>query len=125
MAQGERIVVADDSRTAVKVLEFALTKQGYEVVTAEDGVQALARIRELRPRLVIVDGLMPELDGFGVAAAVRDDPSIDPKPHVIMVTAEGRDADRANALASGVDDFLWKPFSPSDLLAKVRAALGE
>lgn len=119
------IVVADDSRTAVKVLEFALHKEGYEVVTAMDGVEALARIRETRPRLVILDGMMPEKNGFEVAAEVRADPSISPQPHIIMVTAEGRDADRQLAVGAGVDDFLTKPFSPSQLLEKVRAVLGE
>ena len=119
------IVVADDSRTAVKVLEFALLKQGYEVVTAMDGAEALARIRETRPRLVILDGMMPEKNGFEVAAEVRADASIDPQPHIIMVTAEGREADRQLAVGVGVDDFLTKPFSPSQLLEKVRAVLGD
>ena len=121
---GELILVADDSRTAVKVLEFALQKAGYSVITAADGQQALDAIRESRPRLVILDGMMPLLDGFQVAAAVRADASLQPQPHLIMVTAEGRDEDRKRAIASGIDDFLWKPFSPSDLLAKVRAGLG-
>lgn len=121
---GELILVADDSRTAVKVLEFALTKAGYTVATAADGAQALERIRALRPRLVVLDGMMPLLDGFQVAEAVRADASLDPQPHLIMVTAEGRDDDRKRALAAGIDDFLWKPFSPMDLLARVRAGLG-
>ena len=120
----ERIVIADDSRTAVKVLEFALVREGYEVVTAADGREALDRIREVQPRLVILDGMMPELDGFQVAAAVRADGSITPQPHIIMVTAEGRDVDEDRAQASGVNDFLTKPFSPSQLLVRVREALG-
>lgn len=121
---GDRIVVADDSRTAVKVLEFALQKQGYEVVTATDGVEALERIRETAPRVVILDGMMPQKDGFEVAAEVRADATLVPQPHIIMVTAEGREEDRRRALDAGVDDFLNKPFSPSELLAKVRAGLG-
>jgi len=120
----ERIVIADDSRTAVKVLEFALVREGYEVVTAADGREALDRIREMQPRLVILDGMMPELDGVQVAAAVRADASIVPQPHIIMVTAEGRDVDEDRAQASGVNDFLTKPFSPSQLLVRVREALG-
>ncbi len=120
----ERIVIADDSRTAVKVLEFALVREGYEVLTAADGREALDRIREVQPRLVILDGMMPELDGFQVAAAVRADSSIVPQPHIIMVTAEGRDVDEDRAQASGVNDFLTKPFSPSQLLVRVREALG-
>ena len=120
---GELILVADDSRTAVTVLEFALQKAGYRVATAADGEQALERIRALRPRLVVLDGMMPLLDGFQVAAAVRADATLDPQPHLIMVTAEGRDDDRRRAVESGIDDFLWKPFSPQDLLARVRAGL--
>ena len=123
MSGGDRIVIADDSRTAVTVLAFALAKAGYDVVTATDGVEALERIRESRPRLVILDGMMPRKDGFTVAADVRGDASIDPQPHIIMVTAEGRDDDKVRALGAGVDDFLTKPFSPSQLLERVRAAL--
>ena len=119
----ERIVIADDSRTAVTVLSFALAKEGYEVVTARDGVEALERVREAAPRLVILDGMMPRKDGFTVAAEIRADRSIDPQPHIIMVTAEGRDDDRDRAAAAGVDDFLTKPFSPSQLLERVRSAL--
>ena len=122
MTAAERIVIADDSRTAVTVLAFALTKAGYEVVTATDGVEALERIRETLPRLVILDGMMPRKDGFTVAAEVRADRSIDPQPHIIMVTAEGRDDDRERAVGAGVDDFLTKPFSPSQLIERVRAA---
>lgn len=117
------IVVADDSRTAVTVLSFALSKEGYEVITATDGLEALDRIRESRPQIVILDGMMPGRDGFEVAAEVRGDLLLEPQPHIIMITAEGRDADRERAHASGVDDFLNKPFSPSELLAKVREAL--
>ena len=119
----ERIVIADDSRTAVTVLSFALAKEGYEVVTARDGVEALERVREAAPRLVILDGMMPRKDGFTVAAEIRADRSIDPQPHIIMVTAEGRDDDRDRAATAGVDDFLTKPFSPSQLLERVRSAL--
>ena len=122
MTSAERIVIADDSRTAVTVLAFALTKAGYEVVTATDGVEALERVREAAPRLVILDGMMPRKDGFTVAAEVRADRSIDPQPHIIMVTAEGRDDDRERAVGAGVDDFLTKPFSPSELIERVRAA---
>ena len=123
MTSSARIVIADDSRTAVTVLGFALTKAGYEVVTATDGVEALERIRELVPRLVILDGMMPRKDGFTVAAEVRADSSIDPQPHIIMVTAEGRDDDRRRADGAGVDNYMTKPFSPSELLERVRAAL--
>ena len=119
----DRIVIADDSRTAVTVLSFALAKEGYEVVTARDGVEALERVREAAPRLVILDGMMPRKDGFTVAAEIRADSSIDPQPHIIMVTAEGRDDDRDRAATAGVDDFLTKPFSPSQLLERVRSAL--
>lgn len=78
MTGGDRIVIADDSRTAVTVLSFALAKEGYDVVTATDGVEALERIRENRPRLVILDGMMPRKDGFSVVAEVRGDASTDP-----------------------------------------------
>lgn len=119
-----RIVVADDSRTILALVTLALQRAGFEAVTAADGEQALAAVREHRPELLIVDAVMPGLDGYEVCRALRDDPDFD-QPYVIMLTAGGQEADRLRAEEVGVDEFVTKPFSPSDLQERVRRLLGE
>lgn len=119
------IVIVDDSRTARHVLALALRQEGYDVETAGDGVEGLELIRSVRPRLAFVDAEMPRLTGYELARAVRDDASLDPQPHLIMLTAGGQEADRERAVASGVDEFLTKPFSPSQVRALVRDLLGD
>lgn len=119
------IVVVDDSRTAVHVLMLALRQEGYDVETAEDGEAGLELIRAVRPRLVFVDAEMPRVNGYELARAVRNDASLDPQPYLIMLTAGGQEADRERAEAAGVDEFMTKPFSPSELRARVRELLGE
>lgn len=118
-----RIVVADDSSTILAMLDLALRREGYEPAIAEDGVRALELIREHRPELVILDAVMPGADGYDVCKALREDASA-ARPYVIMLTAGGRDSDRARADDAGVDEFMTKPFSPSALRARVKEILG-
>jgi two-component system alkaline phosphatase synthesis response regulator PhoP len=117
------IVVADDSTTMLSLLVLALKRQGYEPATARDGAEAVERVREHRPKLLILDAMMPNGDGFDVCRAIQDDPELE-MPYVIMVTAAGRLADRERAAGAGVDEFLTKPFSPSELGQRVRQILG-
>jgi DNA-binding response OmpR family regulator len=117
-----QIVVADDSDTILALVVLALQREGFDPATATNGEEALARIRELRPQLVILDALMPKGDGYEVCRALRDDPDLE-KPYVIMLTAGGRDTDRERAEEAGVDEFITKPFSPSQLRARVREIL--
>ena len=119
-----RLVIADDSSTILAMVVLAVRRDGYEPVTAEDGLAALDVIREHRPELVIIDAMMPGATGYEVCKALREDPD-GPKPHVIMLTAGGRESDRERADEAGVDEFMTKPFSPSALRARVRAILGE
>jgi two-component system, OmpR family, alkaline phosphatase synthesis response regulator PhoP len=118
-----RIVVADDSDMILSLVVLALQREGYEPATATNGADALARIREVRPQLVILDALMPNLDGYDVCRAVRDDPELE-RPYVIMLTAGARESDRERAEVAGVDEFITKPFSPAELRARVREILG-
>lgn len=118
-----RVVVADDSRTMLALVTLAVRREGHEPVTATDGDEALALIREHRPDLLIIDAVMPGSSGYDVCSTLRSDPS-GPKPYVIMLTAAGREADRIRAEDVGVDEFMTKPFSPSELGARVRAILG-
>lgn len=119
-----RIVIADDSDTILALVELAVRRDGYDPVTAVDGTQALAAIREHQPELVIIDAMMPGASGYEVCAVVRADTEL-PQPHVIMLTAAGRSADRERAEEVGVNEFFTKPFSPSALRGRVRAILGD
>ena len=119
-----RLVIADDSATILALVSLALKKEGYEPVTATNGPDALALIREHRPELVILDALMPGMNGYDVCRALRED--VDAlRPHVMMLTAGGREADKTLASEVGVDEFVTKPFSPSALRARVREILGD
>jgi two-component system alkaline phosphatase synthesis response regulator PhoP len=119
-----RLVVADDSATILALVTLALRKEGYEPATATNGKEALEVIRALRPELVILDALMPEMNGYDVCRALREDVDA-PRPHVMMLTAGGREADKELAAEVGIDEFVTKPFSPSALRARVREILGE
>jgi DNA-binding response OmpR family regulator len=119
-----RLVIADDSSTILAMVELSVRRDGYQPVTAVDGVEALAAIREHRPELVIIDAVMPGASGYDVCKALRDDPD-GPRPYVIMMTAGARDSDREKAEESGVDELVTKPFSPSELRKRVKEILGE
>jgi DNA-binding response OmpR family regulator len=119
-----RLVIADDSPTILALVALAVTKDGYEPVTATNGTDALEAIREHRPELVIVDAQMPGLSGYDVCRALREDAGT-PRPHVIMLTAGARESDKVLADEAGVDEFLTKPFSPATLRERVREILGD
>jgi two-component system response regulator MprA len=113
------ILVADDDRKITDMLRRTLAYEGYQVFTAADGIEALAQAQAQRPDLVVLDWLMPGLDGIEVAKRLRaaDDTLI------LMLTARDAVEDRVAGLDSGADDYLVKPFMPTELLARVRALL--
>ena len=119
-----RIVVADDSRMILELVELSLKREGYEPVLANDGAEALAAIREHEPELVILDGMMPNGDGYEVCRTLRAEQG-DRVPHVILLTAADRPADRERALAAGADELMSKPFSTRALRDRVRELLGD
>jgi two-component system phosphate regulon response regulator PhoB len=116
------ILVVEDEPPLVEVLRYNLEKEGYLVNVAENGAQALSKVHESAPDLVILDWMLPELSGIEVCRQLREDPDSREVP-VIMLTARGEEADRVKGLASGADDYVVKPFSPAELLARVRAVL--
>lgn len=120
---GKKILVVDDSPFIVRSLAFILKKHGYEIITATDGEEALAKIREERPDLVFLDVMMPEKDGYEVCREVRGNPEMG-NPYIIMLTARGQEADRERGLRLGADEFMTKPFSPSQVIERVKAVLG-
>src|SRR5687767_11672172 len=97
-----------------------LQREGHEVVTADDGVRALEAVREHEPHLVVLDLMLPRMDGLAVCRALRD---AVPRPGIIMVTARTTEDDKLLGLDLGADDYVTKPFSPRELLARVRAVL--
>jgi DNA-binding response OmpR family regulator len=118
-----KVLIADDEPNIVVSLEFMMKREGYEVVVARDGTQALEAIRRERPRLVLLDATMPGMSGFDVCTAVRADPAIR-ETRILMLTAKGRETDVARGLGVGVDAYVTKPFSTRELVAKVRDMLG-
>lgn len=113
------VLIADDDRKIIDMLRRTLAYEGYHVVTAADGLEALSQAQAQRPDVVILDWLMPGLDGIEVARRIRQ---ADPTP-ILMLTARDAIEDRVQGLDNGADDYLVKPFAPAELLARVRALL--
>jgi OmpR family response regulator RpaB len=115
----EKILVVDDEVSIRRILETRLSMIGYTVVTAADGDEALAAYKKELPNLIILDIMMPKLDGYGVCQEIRKDSDIP----IIMLTALGDVADRITGLELGADDYVVKPFSPKELEARIKAIL--
>jgi two-component system, OmpR family, alkaline phosphatase synthesis response regulator PhoP len=115
----KHILAVDDERHIRRLVEVNLQRAGYHVTTAEDGVEALERIRRERPDMVVLDVMMPRMDGFEVLRQLKMDPSTADIP-IVMLTAKAQDADIFRGWQSGVDCYLTKPFNPMELLAFVR-----
>jgi two-component system KDP operon response regulator KdpE len=114
-----RILVVDDEPQIRRIMRETLTSAGYEVDDARNGMEGLEKVRDFRPDLVLLDINMPEMSGVEVCRAIRDHSNIG----IIMLTVRKSDADKVAALDAGADDFVTKPFSTPELLARVRAAL--
>jgi DNA-binding response OmpR family regulator len=118
----KRILIVDDEPNIVISLEFLMMREGHEVRVARDGEAGLAAVRTHRPDLVVLDVMMPKLDGFAVLEAVRSDPKL-AATRILMLTAKGREAEMAKGLALGADAYMSKPFSTRDLVDKVKELL--
>jgi DNA-binding response OmpR family regulator len=114
-----RILVVDDDPPSVKMTAFLLREEGYEVLAADNGIDALALIEQEAPDLILLDVMMPGLDGFETLREIRSRFAIP----VIFLSAKGETSDRVAGLEMGADDYLAKPFEPSELLARVKAVL--
>lgn len=115
----EKILIVDDEKTMVKVLKFNLEKEGFEVKAAYDGEEALKAIYSVSPDVIVLDIMLPGLDGFEVCRRVRKDLDIP----IIMLTARTEDIDKILGLELGADDYITKPFNPRELVARIRAIL--
>jgi two-component system KDP operon response regulator KdpE len=114
-----RILVVDDEPQIRRIMRTTLTSAGYEVEDAKTGEEGLEKLREFRPDLVLLDMNMPGMGGLKTCRAIRSDSSV----AIIMLTIRNAEADKVGALDAGADDFVTKPFSTPELLARIRAAL--
>ena len=118
----QKILVVDDEPEAVELVEFNLKQAGYDVLTAGDGSEALKKARTTVPALIVLDLMLPEIDGLEVCKMLRRDPDSAKIP-IIMLTARAAEVDRVLGLELGADDYISKPFSPRELVLRVKKLL--
>jgi two-component system phosphate regulon response regulator PhoB len=117
-----KILVVDDEPEAIELVEFNLKQAGFDVVTAADGAEALKKVRAVSPALILLDLMLPEIDGLEVCKLLRRDPATAGIP-IIMLTAKAAEIDRVLGLELGADDYVTKPFSPRELVLRIRKIL--
>jgi len=115
---GKTVLIVDDEKNIVDILSFNLKKEGFEIMAAYDGESALALFSKQRPDLILLDVMLPRLDGFEVCRRIR---AIDRKTPIIMLTAREEETDKVFGLDLGADDYITKPFSVRELQARVKA----
>ncbi len=115
----ETILVVDDEKPIAEILKFNLEREGYRVVVAYDGEEALEAAHAQHPDLMILDIMLPKLDGFAVCREVRKDSDVP----ILMLTAKDQEVDKVLGLELGADDYVTKPFSPREIMARVKAIL--
>ena len=120
---GNLVLIADDDRDIVRFVALNLRLEGFDVVVANDGQDALDMALDVGPSLILLDTMMPRMDGYEVCSRLRDQRPDDQIP-VIMLTAKSMDADRAQAFTVGADDWVTKPFDPAVLVSKVKHRVG-
>ncbi len=118
----KRLLIVEDDKDIVELVRYNLEKEGYQVAASGDGLSALALIKKSAPDLVILDLMLPKLPGLEVCREIRRDQTLNRLP-ILMLTARGDEADRVVGLEMGADDYVTKPFSPRELVARVKALL--
>jgi DNA-binding response OmpR family regulator len=116
---GNLVLIADDDRDIVRFVALNLRLEGFDVVVANDGQDALDMALDVGPSLILLDTMMPRMDGYEVCSRLRDQRPDDQVP-VIMLTAKSMEADRSMAYTAGADDWVTKPFDPAVLVSKVK-----
>ncbi|KGG79752.1 response regulator transcription factor [Caloranaerobacter azorensis] len=118
----KKILIVDDEEHIIELIRFNLETNGYQVITANDGNEALKKIREEKPNLVILDLMLPSIDGIEICKILRKDEETEKLP-IIMLTAKSEEIDMILGLEIGADDYITKPFSVRELLARIKAVL--
>jgi two-component system, OmpR family, phosphate regulon response regulator PhoB len=117
-----RVLIVEDEPALVTLLRYNLEREGFDVSEATDGEEAMVSVAEQRPDLIVLDWMLPHLSGLEVCRQLRRAPETRATP-IIMLTAKGEEQDRVRGLESGADDYVTKPFSPAEVVARVRAVL--
>jgi len=120
----KKIVLAEDEPQIARLVEFKLKKEGYQVICKGNGEEALAAIKTEKPDLILLDVMMPVMDGYEVLRRVKEDENLKNIP-VVMLTARAQERDVVKGIDMGADDYITKPFHPAELLARVKRILGK
>jgi len=115
----KNILIADDNLEIIKILKPYIEKEGFNVIFALDGEEALLKFKHYNPQLILLDIMMPLIDGFEVCSRIRQESNTP----IIMITAKSEDTDKILGLNSGADDYIIKPFSPGEVIARIKAVL--
>jgi two-component system alkaline phosphatase synthesis response regulator PhoP len=118
------ILVTDDEPYVQRSLSFVFRKEGFEVEVASNGEEALKKAKELKPKIIFLDLMMPKLNGFDTCRAIKSDKELR-DCYVIILTAKGQEVDKERGLSAGANDYITKPFSPKEVVAKIRGVLKE
>jgi DNA-binding response OmpR family regulator len=118
----KRILLVEDDPSAIRLVSFTLEQEGYEVLTASNGLEGLRKAREEKPDLLVLDVMLPGLDGFEVCQRLRADAETASLP-VLMLSAKAQEIDRTTGMKVGADDYLPKPADPAEIIARVASLL--
>lgn len=116
------ILIADDNENIREALTYLLEDEGYKLWLAKDGADALKKVKEFKPDILFLDIMMPEINGYDVCRAIKADPELR-STYVIMLTAKGQVAEQERGREVGADEYIVKPFSPMEILAKIKNLL--
>ncbi len=119
MVENQKIMVVDDDPNLTRSVTFILQKEGYQVDVATNGEEAMAKIRQSKPRLMFLDVMMPKKNGYEVCHEIKGNPELS-DIYIIMLTAKGQERDREKGLEMGADEFISKPFSPKAIVERTR-----
>ena len=117
-----KILIADDNENIREALTYLLEDEGYKLALARDGADALKKVREFLPDILFLDIMMPEMNGYEVCRAIKNDPKLR-NTYVIMLTAKGQVAEQERGKEVGADEYIVKPFSPMEILSKIKNIL--
>ncbi len=123
MAEQKKILIADDNENIREALVYLLEDEGYKLWSARDGAETLSKMREVRPDILFLDIMMPEINGYDVCRSIKADPELK-KTYVIMLTAKGQVSEQERGKEVGADEYIVKPFSPMEILSKIKKILG-
>jgi two-component system, OmpR family, alkaline phosphatase synthesis response regulator PhoP len=122
MTEQKKILIADDNENIREALTYLLEDEGYKLWMAKDGGDALKKVREVRPDVLLLDIMMPEINGYDVCRTIKNDPDLK-KTYIIILTAKGQVAEQERGKEVGADEYVVKPFSPMEILAKIKNIL--